>query len=165
MKRYLWLLAVGLLASALGLVAVRHVRSVVPAVAPAAPVATSSLALALRDERLEPEAVSIPRDHDVVLERTAGGAENGGWEFFSIDFQRLSQICSAVLRMACTRGATRPGRIMDAEDTPIRTGPSRPNRPGRRGPTETDSFRQVDDAKLTSPTTNRHRAGDFCKGD
>ena len=68
MKRYLWLLGVGLLASALSLVAVRHVRSVAPAEVPAAPVATSSLALVLRREHLEPEVASLPQGHAVELE-------------------------------------------------------------------------------------------------
>ena len=67
MKRYAWLLAGGLLASALGLVAFRTLRAVAPATVAATPAATSSLSLVLRAAGLEPESATLPKDHVVTL--------------------------------------------------------------------------------------------------
>ena len=68
MKRYAWLLIVGVLASAAGLLAVRQLRGAAPAAEATPTPETSTLALVVGADRLEPELASVPKGHMVSLE-------------------------------------------------------------------------------------------------
>ena len=67
MKRYAWLLAIGVLASAGTLLVARTARREAPAPEAVAEVETVTLALALGEAGLEPPTATVPKDRRVAL--------------------------------------------------------------------------------------------------
>ena len=67
MKRYAWLLAIGVVLSLGALVVARTVRLPAPAREAAPEIETVELALALGDAGLAPMASAVPKDHRVAL--------------------------------------------------------------------------------------------------
>lgn len=67
MNRYLWLLVVGAIAGAVGLVALRSRPAAAPRAAPAAPVEVSTLSYVLGQSGLDPALAAVPRGHRVVV--------------------------------------------------------------------------------------------------
>lgn len=67
MKRYLWLLLLGAVAGAAGLVALRSRPDTAPAAEPPAPAEISTLSFVLSGSTLDPAVAAVPRGHHVVV--------------------------------------------------------------------------------------------------
>jgi hypothetical protein len=67
MKRYVWLLLAGLLASVAGVVVMRSLRASVPQAEAVVAAPTTALELSLGAAGLEPVAASLPKGHRVQL--------------------------------------------------------------------------------------------------
>lgn|SRR5262245_32762519 len=67
MRRYAWLLAMGLLASAGGLLGTRFLRAPAPAAEVVAPMPTTELLLVLEPAGLSTSAAAVPLGHRVTL--------------------------------------------------------------------------------------------------